>query len=149
MFSIITLLLLAIISKKPYNELQTLVLISGQVGIFSQKEPGIFMDTAGMIRTILLVDIAAMALLALIYLRQRRMSWISFCCWVLLAVGIPVLGPFLVIANRPGEWNPSFSFSADARNLISWARRLLPEKPPARKLGTLDRARQRRLRKQR
>ena len=105
------------------------------------------MDTAGVIRTFLLVDIAAMALLALIYLRQRRMSWSSYCCWGLLAVGIPVLGPFLVITNRPGEWSPSFSFSADARRLISWARRLLPDKPPSKKLGTLDRARQRRLRR--
>jgi hypothetical protein len=148
-FLIITLLLLAFISKKTYNELQTLVLISSHVGILSRKEPGIFMDTAGVIRTILFVDIVAMALLALIYLRQRRMRWVSFCYWVLLAVGIPVLGPFLVIANRPGEWNPSFSYSADVRQFISWARRLLPEKPPARKLGTLDRARQRRLRKQR
>ncbi len=105
------------------------------------------METAGVVRTILFVDIAAMALFSIIYLRQRRMSLASYCYWGLLAVGVPVLGPFLVIANRPGEWNPAFSFSADCKRLISLARRLLPEKPPAKKLGTLDRARQRRLRK--
>ena len=107
------------------------------------------METAGVVRTILLVDIVAMALLALFYLRQRRMSWTSFCYWCLVAVGIPVLGPFLVIANRPGEWNPAFSITGDLKKLALLARRLLPEKPPARKLGTLDRARQRRLRKRR
>ena len=149
MIVIITLLLLALISKNQYNGLQTIVLISGQVGTSSQKEPGISMETAGVIRTILLIDIVAMALLSLAYLRQRQMSWASFYCWCLVAVGIPVLGPFLVIANRPGEWNPAFSLSSDIRQLILWAQRLLPEKPPAKKLGTLDRARQRRLRKQR
>lgn len=105
------------------------------------------METAGVVRTILLVDIVAMALLALFYLRQRRMSWSSYCYWGLLAVGIPVLGPFLVIANRPGEWDQAFSFSEDLKKLVSLARRLLPERAPTRKLGTLDRARQRRLRK--
>jgi hypothetical protein len=105
------------------------------------------METAGVIRTVLLVDIVAMALLALFYLRQRRLSWASFCYWSLLAVGIPVLGPFLVIANRPGEWDPAFSFAADLKQMFSLARRLLPGKPPARKMGTLDKARLRRQRK--
>ncbi len=107
------------------------------------------MEKAGVIRAILLVDIVAMALLAVIYLRQRRMNWVSYIYWGLLAIGIPVLGPFIVIASRPGEWNASFSFSADFRQIITWARRLLPEGTPSRKLGALDRARQRRLRKQR
>ncbi len=105
------------------------------------------MQTAGVIRTILLVDIIAMALLAIVYLRQRRLSWGPFCYWLLLAIGIPVLGPFLVIANRPGEWDPEFSFLADLKQIVSFARRLLPDRPPAKKLGTLDKARLRRLRK--
>ncbi len=105
------------------------------------------MGTAGVIRTFLLVDIVLMALLSLVYLRQRRMSWSSFCCWGLLAVVIPVLGPFLVIANRPGEWDPAFSFVADLKRLGTWAKRLLPGAPPAKRLGPLDRARMRRMRR--
>jgi hypothetical protein len=105
------------------------------------------MGTAGVVRTILLVDIVAMALFSLFYLRQRRMSWPSFCCWGLLAIIIPVLGPFLVITNRPGEWDPDFSISSEIKQLVSWARRLLPDPPPMKKMGTLDRARMRRLRK--
>jgi hypothetical protein len=64
------------------------------------------MDTAVVIRSVLMVDMVALALLALFYLRQRRMSWVSLLGWGLLAVLLPVLGPFLVIANRPGEWHP-------------------------------------------
>ena len=107
------------------------------------------MMTAGVVRTILLVDIFAMALLSIIYLRQRRMRWQAYCYWGLLAMLIPVLGPFLVISNRPGEWNPDFSVVRDIRRLGEWARRLLPEAPPAKRLGTLDRARLRRQRKRR
>jgi hypothetical protein len=73
------------------------------------------MDTAGVIRTILLVDIVTMTLLAVIYLGQRRMGWIAYCGWGLLALFVPVLGPFLVIANRPGQWDPNFSLTADAK----------------------------------
>lgn len=105
------------------------------------------MGTSSVIRTFLVVDIILMALLALVYLRQRRMNAAAFWCWGLLALAIPVLGPFLVIANRPGEWDPKFSLAADFRSLVSWARRLLPEAPPPRKLGTLDKARLRRQRK--
>jgi hypothetical protein len=108
------------------------------------------MDTAGAIRTILLVDIVTMTLLALVYLRQRRMGWIAFCGWGLLAFLVPVLGPFLVIANRPGQWDPEFSLIASLKQGIHLLRRLLPEQvrlPERRKgqkLSRLDRARQRR-----
>jgi hypothetical protein len=122
---------------------------SGEVGYSSQKEPGISMGTAGVIRTILLVDIVVMSLLALFYLRQRRMSWTAFCCWGLLALGVPVLGPFLVIANRPGEWDPEFSLFTDLKQLVILARRLLPGAPPVKKMGTLDKARLRRQKKRR
>ncbi len=101
------------------------------------------MSTEGVIRIILLVDIVAMALLSLFYLRQRRMNWVSFCGWGLVALLVPVLGPFIVIANRPGEWNPSFSLTGDFSRMVLWVQRVLPGPPPARKLGPLDRARMR------
>ena len=100
------------------------------------------MVTAGVVRILLMVDMVAMALLALVYLRQRRMRWPAYCCWGLLAVGVPVLGPFLVIANRPGEWDPSFSIWNDFSRFGSWLRRLLPESTS--KMSRLDRARKRR-----
>jgi hypothetical protein len=71
------------------------------------------MDTAGVIRTFLVVDAICMALLGLVYLRQRRLGWRAFCGWSLLAILVPVLGPFLVIASRPGSWNRDFSFGSD------------------------------------
>lgn len=101
------------------------------------------MSTDGVIRIILLVDIIAMALLSLFYLRQRRLDRLSFFCWGLLALLVPVLGPFMVIANRPGEWDPAFSPTGDFRRIASWVQRLLPVVPPSKKLGALDRARMR------
>jgi hypothetical protein len=57
------------------------------------------------IRLVLLADILVMLFLAVFYLRQRRLSVLEFFIWVLLALVVPVLGPFLVIAARPGRWN--------------------------------------------
>jgi hypothetical protein len=113
----------------------------------SPKEPGYFMEKAAVVRTILMMDIVAMALLALFYLRQRRLTWFEYCCWGFLALLVPVLGPFLLISNRPGEWDPKFSFQNDFDRLVSWARRLLPEPLPTKKLGRLEKARLRRQRK--
>jgi 4-amino-4-deoxy-L-arabinose transferase-like glycosyltransferase len=59
-----------------------------------------------------------MALLAMFYLRQRRMHWSSFSLWILLALIVPVIGPFLVIVNRPGEWHPDPFPSARLRQRI-------------------------------
>lgn len=64
------------------------------------------MDTAGVIRIVLVVDIIAMALLAFFYLRQRRLPLISYCLWGLIVLLVPLFGPFLLIACRPGEWHP-------------------------------------------
>lgn len=76
------------------------------------------MDTAGVIRIVLLVDMGAMALFALFYLMQRQMTWMGYCCWSLLAILLPVLGPFLVIVNRPGEWNPDAFPSSQLRRQV-------------------------------
>jgi hypothetical protein len=44
-----------------------------------------------------------MMILAVFYLRRRRMSGISYLLWGLLAISLPIIGPYLVIAARPGE----------------------------------------------
>lgn len=107
------------------------------------------MDAAGVVKTILLVEIVAMSLLAVLYLRQRRMSWVGYLGWGLLALVIPVIGPFMVIARRPGAWEPEYSFSSDLRRLSSFFQRLLPTAPQGKKISRIDRARQRRQLKQR
>jgi hypothetical protein len=58
---------------------------------------------ADVIRVILLVDIVAMALLAFFFLRQRRLSMREYILFGLLALLVPLLGPFMVIIFRPGE----------------------------------------------
>lgn len=42
-------------------------------------------------------------MLAVLYLRQRKLSTLAFVLWGVLALVVPVIGPFLVIASRPGE----------------------------------------------
>ena len=44
-----------------------------------------------------------MAALALYYLSRRRLSTYEYAAWGLLAILVPLLGPFLVIYLRPGE----------------------------------------------
>ena len=100
--------------------------------------------TAGVVRTILVVDIVAMALLAIIYLRQRRMSGLAFLCWGVLAICVPILGPFLVLSKRPGEWDPTFSVSGEIKHVVQGVRRLLPELPD-KDMSRLERARKRKL----
>jgi hypothetical protein len=59
---------------------------------------------ADVIRVILLVDIVAMTLLAFFYLRQRTLSMSEYILFGLLALLVPLLGPFMVIIFRPGEF---------------------------------------------
>lgn len=44
-------------------------------------------------------------MLAVLFLRQRKLSTLGYLMWGLLALFIPILGPYLVIAARPGEAN--------------------------------------------
>jgi hypothetical protein len=55
------------------------------------------------IRLFLLLGVFAMAALAMFYLRRRNLDFISYLAWGLLAVLLPILGPFLVITLRPGS----------------------------------------------
>lgn len=61
------------------------------------------MHTADILRALLIVTLLAQALLAVLYLRTRRLTWDGYLAWGLLTLLIPVLGPCLVIACRPGE----------------------------------------------
>ena len=60
------------------------------------------MTTAAIIRLLLFIDVLGMAFLAIFYLRRRRLSWLAYLCWSLLALFLPIAGPFLVISLRPG-----------------------------------------------
>ena len=55
------------------------------------------------IRALLIGCLFFMALLAVLYLRQRQLSWIAYCAWGLLAILLPAIGPFLVILAHPGQ----------------------------------------------
>jgi hypothetical protein len=63
--------------------------------------------TPGTMRALLIVCMAGMALLAAFYLRRRMMSTRAYLAWGLLALLLPLLGPFLVILNHPGHLRPS------------------------------------------
>lgn len=58
---------------------------------------------AEILQVFLILDIAGMLTLSLVYLARRRMAWHQYLSWGLLALVLPILGPFLVIANHPGE----------------------------------------------
>jgi hypothetical protein len=60
------------------------------------------MNAPDILRALLVVGMAGMALLALVYLSRRRLAWWQLCAWGVLALGLPVLGPFVVICLRPG-----------------------------------------------
>lgn len=59
--------------------------------------------TAETMRTLLIGCMAGMTLLAAFYLRRREMSTEAYVAWGLLALLVPLLGPFLVILNQPGR----------------------------------------------
>ena len=54
-------------------------------------------------RLFLYTTLFAMVLLAISFLRNRRISDKEFILWGLLALLLPVLGPYLVILYRPGR----------------------------------------------
>jgi len=59
--------------------------------------------TAEILRVMLAVCVIAMYVLAMLYLRRRKLTLGQFIAWGLLALFIPVLGPFLILLYRPGE----------------------------------------------
>lgn len=75
------------------------------------------MDATDVLRTLLVLDIVGSAVLAVIYLSRRPLSAYAFFAWGLLAVLLPVIGPFVVIAARPGTRRPS-----SGTPLIRWVK---------------------------
>lgn len=61
---------------------------------------------SGMVQTALLVLLVIYALAAFVgavfYMRRRRLTPVEFALWGILAFCLPVIGPFFVIAARPG-----------------------------------------------
>ncbi len=58
---------------------------------------------ADTVRLLLLGFLVAMFALAVMFLRQRRLSTWAYALWGLFALLVPAVGPFLVILSRPGK----------------------------------------------
>ncbi len=61
------------------------------------------MQTESIIRTLLLIVVILLAGMALLYLRKRSLPVTGYLFWVLIALTLPILGPILLIAMRPGQ----------------------------------------------
>ncbi len=55
------------------------------------------------VRLLIIGCMFSMTVLAVFYLRRRELSPMAFVAWGLLALILPVIGPFLVIWLQPGE----------------------------------------------
>jgi hypothetical protein len=60
------------------------------------------LETAEVLLILLYIVLFGMLLLAILFLRQRQMTRLGYICWGIFALIIPVVGPFFVIAYRPG-----------------------------------------------
>jgi membrane-bound metal-dependent hydrolase YbcI (DUF457 family) len=55
------------------------------------------------LRILLFACLFGMLMVAVLYLRQRKLTTLAYFLWGLLALLLPILGPYLVITARPGE----------------------------------------------
>jgi len=62
-----------------------------------------------LMRMLLAICLVGMALLASLFLNQRRLTIFETLAWGMLILLVPLLGPFLVILLRPGSKNSSAS----------------------------------------
>ncbi|NOY98233.1 MAG: hypothetical protein GXP40_03375 [Chloroflexi bacterium] len=58
---------------------------------------------AEILRSLLVVYLVAAYVMAILYLRRRRLSFGEYTFWGLFALLVPVVGPFLVIFSQPGR----------------------------------------------
>lgn len=61
------------------------------------------MQITTFLQIMLLVGGIVIALLAFAFLRTRRLSLEGYLLWGILALLVPLLGPFLVILCKPGK----------------------------------------------
>jgi hypothetical protein len=59
------------------------------------------------LRMLLAIYLIVTFALTISYLRYRRCSALEYLLWGTLALVVPVLGPFFVIAARPGPRKPA------------------------------------------
>jgi len=59
--------------------------------------------SAFVMRMLLALCLLGTAVLAVLYLRQRRMSRAAYLAWGLLAILLPLVGPFVVMTRQPGR----------------------------------------------
>jgi len=58
---------------------------------------------ADTLRLLLVAFLMIIFLVAVFYLRRRKMSYWAYAFWGTFALLLPAFGPFFVIAYRPGE----------------------------------------------
>ena len=58
---------------------------------------------ADTMRLLLVIFLVAIFLVAVSYLRRRKMSAWTYAFWGTFALLLPAIGPFFIIAYRPGE----------------------------------------------
>jgi hypothetical protein len=56
-----------------------------------------------LMRSLLLVCMLTLAILAIFYLRQRNLTYLAYFFWGVIAILVPIIGPFVVIWMKPGE----------------------------------------------
>ncbi len=61
------------------------------------------MTAPDLLKTLLILTSVGLFVLAAFYLRRRRLSGLEYFAFGLLALVLPILGPFVVIALRPGR----------------------------------------------
>jgi cytochrome bd-type quinol oxidase subunit 2 len=59
--------------------------------------------TAEIMRLILLACYLSLVFTVAFFLRRRRLSLLKYATWGMIAILLPVVGPFLVIWIRPGH----------------------------------------------
>lgn len=69
---------------------------------------------AHLLRVLLVVNALGMLFLAAFFLRSRKLSTLAYFGWGVIAILLPVLGPFFVIWMSPGKKRDCRSNLADS-----------------------------------
>jgi len=75
------------------------------LAIHSENLYNTFSMNASMIKIFLVLFFILMVLVAFSYLSQRKMKRIAYALWGIFALLLPGIGPFFLIAYRPGDWD--------------------------------------------